>query len=542
MDRALWLLLRLRFGGWLRRLRKSFGSLKGILLCVAGSVVFMPMILSAFFAPRGMISNPEIVRRVGQLGLLVYTVLSLVTTGTGDRAITFSPAEIAFLFPAPFRQRQLLAYKIVFATTVCVLTVPFLSVFLLQHATSFAAGMVGLSLSLLFLQFFAMAVGLATDTIGVMAYNRRRKAVVLGLLVVVGLLAAPVAREVGQLRLLQLLARVEHSWTVQVLLMPFRPFMEAFTAPRLWPDLVVWGAIGLAIDAALVVFIFALDAQYLERSATVSAKIYTRLERARRTGGIGMIGGSKPARFSLPMFPDWGGIGPIAWRQFATAKRDIARLIIFMLIFAPMFVPMLFVKSPQPQAVLALGFQTSILAVTMFLTMLVPFDFRGDLDRMAELKVLPIHPMALAIGQVVAPVVVITALQWVFLILAGVFLNGDPYKTLAFLAFTAPANLLMIGMENLLFLLFPIRLVATNAVDIQAMGRAMVAMFSKLICTGLTALLVVALGAGVYYLTSANWPATLVAAWLVLCACTMVLMRLVGWAFERFDVSRDVPT
>ena len=50
--------------------------------------------------------------------------------------------------------------------------------------------------------------------------------------------------------------------------------------------------------------------------------------------------------------------------------------------------------------------------MTIVLTSLVPFDFRVDVERMAELKALPIRASRLAIGQLIAPVVLMTALQW----------------------------------------------------------------------------------------------------------------------------------
>ena len=48
--------------------------------------------------------------------------------------------------------------------------------------------------------------------------------------------------------------------------------------------------------------------------------------------------------------------------------------------------------------------------LTLFLTTMLPFDFRGDIDRLALLKTLPLPPWRLAIGQLLAPVLLMTAL------------------------------------------------------------------------------------------------------------------------------------
>ena len=63
-----------------------------------------------------------------------------------------------------------------------------------------------------------------------------------------------------------------------------------------------------------------------------------------------------------------------------------------------------------------------VLLTTVFLTAMLPFDFRGDVDRMAYLKTLPLPPWRLAVGQVVAPVLIVTLLQW--LVLAVLYFSG----------------------------------------------------------------------------------------------------------------------
>src|SRR5262249_30260159 len=128
----------------------------------------------------------------------------------------------------------------------------------------------------------------------------------------------------------------------------------------------------------------------------------------------------------------------------------------------------------------------AVLGMTVFLTPLLPFDFRGDVDRMAVLKTLPIRPWRLAIGQMLTPVVLATLVQWGLLSILGLlelwrrwnaadvsvqaFLDPDVVILLACFAFAFPFNFLLFGVENLLFLLFPTRVMATAPGDFQAMG------------------------------------------------------------------------
>ena len=51
------------------------------------------------------------------------------------------------------------------------------------------------------------------------------------------------------------------------ILEPFRWFVRAFTAQRVWPDFVRWAGLGLAADVGLLMVVFALDAHYLESAA-----------------------------------------------------------------------------------------------------------------------------------------------------------------------------------------------------------------------------------------------------------------------------------
>src|SRR5207248_11316787 len=88
---------------------------------------------------------------------------------------------------------------------------------------------------------------------------------------------------------------------------------------------------------AMGVVVFLLDAHYLEAAATSSERIYTHIQRMRRGEAVGMgwRRGPGKARFSLPDLPWWGGVGPNLWRQLTTALRSLGRLLLFLMVFAP---------------------------------------------------------------------------------------------------------------------------------------------------------------------------------------------------------------
>ena len=124
--------------------------------------------------------------------------------------------------------------------------------------------------------------------------------------------------------------------------------------------------------------------------------------------------------------------------------------------------------------------------LSVFLTTLVPFDFRGDIDRIATLKTLPIKPWRLAVGQLLAPSLILAMMQW--LIVAGcAALAPEQWPLLLVVAFHVPAYcFLVVALENLLFLLFPVRIMAATPGDFQAVGRNVLLFVGKIVGLGVT--------------------------------------------------------
>jgi Putative ABC exporter len=548
VDSALWLLLILRFKGWLRRFGRSLGSVKGILLTLLGMVFFLPWLISMMSAGSPMVAgHPETahylasVRRFGPLALLAYCLISLFLS-SGDRAIYFSPAEVNFLFPAPFSRRKLLGYKIATSLGITLLSAAFMTVFFKGTAVWWVATYVGLVLALMFFQLFAMAIALVGANVGALAFTWRRRFALGFLLFLVAAGCWQAGGDLFDLPPAQLLAKVEQSPLVQAVLAPFRWFVLTYTSERLWPDLVQWASLALAVDLGLVVFVLALDAQYLESSAAASARIYSALEQRRRGGGAVSRRSSGRARFSLPALPWWGGAGPIAWLQITSALRRPARMVASLLLsgtFAAGFILSLSRSDHDPEFVRIAA--SMVFLISMFLTQGVPFDFRADIDQMAELKALPISPLRMALGQLVTPVAYITLLQWFILAAIGVASGRAEPFLWATAGFALVVNMLLLEIENAVFLWFPTRTAARSPGDIQRSGRAVLLMLAKVLCLGLTGGFAFLVAAAVYFLLGKNVAAAAVAGWFVLTCEAIGLVTLVALAFEQFDVARDVP-
>ncbi len=333
--------------------------------------------------------------------------------------------------------------------------------------------------------------------------------------------------------------------TWKVVSWPLRWFFDAFTATS-WTDLTASASLAALVNVALVFVVFALEADYLEASAAASARLYARAQRLRRGGlgsGEGLRRGGK-VRVSLPMLPWLGGMGPLVWRQLTTAVRGADRLLLLLIVLGTVLAAPLATTIQEDERMLLPVVGFLVLWLTLFLTTMMPFDFRGDIDRLAFLKTLPLPAWRLAVGQLLAPVLLMTALQWVGL--AVVVVSTPPREGLlegcaACAGFALPINFLLFALDNLLFLLFPTRLMAATPGDFQALGRNVLFMVAKA-----TALIVVALaaaltGAVAWYVAGESVLIGVIAAWPVVGICAATLVPFVAWAFLLFDVGRDTP-
>lgn len=546
MNSALWLLIGLQMRGWLRYLLRSLRTLKGALLALVGVAVFVPWLLALILMPRpGDAVLGHNLRDAGPALLLLYCFMNVVFS-TGERAIYFPPAEVNLLFPGPFGRRELLGYKIVSTLIISLPTALLMSLVLRAYSSWLAASFAGMLLIVLFMQLFSMTINLLAVSVGARLYTRGRKLVAALAVVLAAALLLHVGGSPRQWQPEELFHKLLEAPAWKIVSWPLRSFFEVITAERLWPDLAQSAALAMLVNLLFVGVIFALDAQYLEAAAAASARIYARMQRLRR-GGMGSGEGLRragTARLSLPLLPWLGGIGPLAWRQLTTAARGADRLLLLLIILgvaigAPMLATL---RDEQENAVLVLA--PVALWLTLFLTTLLPFDFRGDIDRVALLKTLPLPSWRLAIGQLLAPVLLMTALQCVGL--AVVAWTSPPSDwlvpaCLACVAYVPPINFLLFALDNLLFLLFPTRLMAATPGDFQALGRNVLFLVAKV-----TVLFMVGLGAGivggvVYVVFDESLLLAALAAWPVVVLSAAALVPLVAWAFTIFDVGRDTP-
>ena len=540
MDVTLIKLLGLRFRGGVRHRLQELKTLRGLLfMCVTIAVIVLLMKQSSLPGnPLGgaIQAGPDQLReqfgRLMPVGLLAACLLTVFTSS--GPAIHFSPSEINLLFSGPFSRRALLLYKICFYVFGALLSSLLITLLVPAFTHSLLATFLGAFLTLIFIQLFSAVIGLVSQLLTGYCYVpvRRSHVIILLAAVIAALvwyLASTANGLAGALTLFQ------SSLMGTLLLAPFTVFVHIFLAPSIYPDLLGWAVLGFAINAALLAVIILLDGHAYEASVAASLKLHKRWVRARRSG---LLWGAQPVvvrSFRAP--PLLGGVGPIAWRQLLTALRTSSKPVLVFLGVAMLAGPLLVIVAVDISMWSRIGFVFFVAVYVLPRTLV--FDFRSDLDTMENFKALPLRPWKIGAGQLAAPVLLTSLVELLLLGSVALFLDGTPRViSIGLMPFLVPFNLLLYGLENLLFLLFPTPLVPVGRVDFDFLGRTMVEFMVK--TTILVGACALAAGAGMRMLdlTERSWPAVAGVAWLSLALIALLMLPLLSWAFNRFDISR----
>jgi hypothetical protein len=543
MPRALLWLLWKKVHAQVRRATRVQGNPKRLVMLVVGILALVlwlgPSLVLAVVSKR---EPSPLFGEIGPLAIALFACFSLLVS-SGEGAIAFQPAEVDLLFPGPFTRRQLLGYKILGSMIGSLPGAVIFSILFLRHASAWWTAFVGFVLALWFIQLLGTAAALLKQIVGEMAYTRARR-LALGILLVGA--AAGVAW-VTQTQTLddprEVLRRINESTAGRVLLAPFRVYVRVLTsaAPL---EAGKWIAWGMGINAVLAGLVLRLDADYLEASVRASERMAERVRRARSGNLFAPATGGGPVRSrSLRLPRALGGAAPICWRHWTTLTRGGRKWmfqILAMIVFAGVMTFGLR-RANTPDTVAHWAGIGALAYVTIILAAVLRFDFRGDLDHLETLKALPISPRRIALGEMLVPVAILLAVQGVVVGAMAALFAWPAGIVVAALVGAPVVNLLVIGVENTLFLLYPARLANRGVADFSLMGRQMLLFLGKAIIYGLCGAAIGLLAFGTAAATGSHAAAVAVG-WCATAACAGVSILAAARAFDRFDVSSDMPS
>lgn len=538
-DALLFKLLLLRLRGGVRQRLQEFKTRRGLLFLLVTLAVIALLILQPAGSENPLASlfsrdKEQLRRQIGQFmptGLLAAYLLTVFISPSPG--VYFSPSEINLLFSAPFTRRALLLYKlgsyafgVLLSSLLIMLLVP-------TSAYSPPATLFGAFLTLMFIQLLTVVTTLLVQVskgyIGV-----RRRSSYLPAVMLISLAAATVWSTVdGAAGMSASLTQFQSSRIGSLISAPFTVFSRIFLAPSFFPDVLAWATLGLMMNGGLIALVIRLDRHVSEASTAASLKFHTRWDRARR-GGLPWGPQFSTVRSFMPP-PVLGGIGPLAWRQMLSAFRNSRKVIVALLGMAILAGPLLGVASAEISIWSLIG--AVFVAAIFVLPRLLVFDFRSDLDAMENLKALPLPAWKICLGQLVTPVLLTSLIE--LLLLGSAALGIDSQSSVFLLGislFLVPFNLLLYGLENLFFLLFPAPLVPVGRADFDFIGRTLVGY--AVTASVLIASCALSLGAGFLTVkaTGLQWPAFLTVVWLSLAFIAVMLMPLLSCVFKRFDV------
>jgi hypothetical protein len=558
----------------IKRLKQPKYLVGGI---VGGLYFYWYFYRTLFGAPtRGqtitLLASPENLALYESIGaLILLTILVFAWIIPHERAaLTFTEAEVTFLFPAPINRRGLIHFKLLRSQVAILFTTLLLTLVTNRfggrawiHATGWWLILSTLSLHMLGSSF---ARTMLLDR-GITNWQRR-----LGVVTLVLVLAGVVIVWTRQTMPTFDLSRFEDMRAVQdyaqqvltagplpYLLYPVRLVVRPFLAPN---ALAFLYALGPALLLLLLHYAWVVrsNVAFEEASVEASRKLAEKVAAVR--AGNWQAAQQQPKRRRPPFKLRPMGLPAVAllWKNLISAGHAFTlRLWVSLAVFA-IFASVGFGQASHNSGVLpVLGM---IAAVLMFWSLLLGpqflrQDFRQDLPLADILKTYPLRGWQLALGELLAPAAVLTGIQWFLLILVvGLFaqpavhrLGWSCWLGMGFgAALIIPMlNLITLQIPNAATLLFPAWFQATKGggQGIEVMGQRLIFMVGQLVVFIVALVPAVALFAGVFFLV--KWlvgmataiPLASIGAALVLGAEAAAGIALLGWLFERFDVSGE---
>lgn len=542
MNKALVKLLFMRFRGGIRhRLRQLVspaGAIFGLII-----VVFIWSLLSAssnaqelqlrLFTPH----DPEQARAaIGDymaLGLFAAWLFNVF--GAVGAAFQYSQTEINFLFAGPFSRRDLVVYKCITFLTGMFLTAVLIVVLAPSKTLWLPATFAGALLAPMFLQLSGAFVRMAGRTYNVAWFERIRRPAFLALfLVPPALLVLTLGTNIG---ILDVLEYFRDSAVGRVLLAPFNIFAGIFLARQFFPDLIGYGVLAIVTNVVLVGAVVYMDRQWSDDYSFETERMARRWSRLKRGGSFLASDRITARSWQKPAF--LGGAGPIVWRQWINATRNSGKVVIVMLLIAMLAGPLIANARDLHQTSSALGLVYLVVAFIMPRSLL--WDFRGDWDSLELYRALPVSPSRVCIGQLAVPVLVASAVQSVMIASTMLFFESAARAAQsALFLYLIPANLLLYGLENFVFLMFPTRILPVGRVDFEFMGRTLLEFSLKTVALLAMAGIAALAGFKALDLSGQSYFWLIVASWSVLALMSVAMIPLNAMAFRRFRIDQEI--
>ncbi|MBD3672996.1 MAG: hypothetical protein HUJ26_05665 [Planctomycetaceae bacterium] len=487
---ALRQLIRIRTYAKLRRMvRSSFTPRRAFLTMLVIFLGLFWMITAGASMLNRQTFDPENFRRSISLFLALYFLWHLVRLAwkRPEPMEDWTAAEQFHLLSGPFSGRHLIGYRLAVIFSATLFKASLVTFLMLPDLPNPILGFSGFLFGLIFLEFLRLNAETIINGLPQKVYQGYRL-VVCGILLLFFSLVLLRLFHLTEEHLTDLrdlrnliplfkseLEQLRATFAGRVIEYPFSSFAALITTNS-FSTLAAGRFLlcgGLVVASGYAVIHLDLHNRQLE----------LKRERARKDdqSAVSFSDESNEPLLQLKKLPRFGGIVPLAWRQTLCARRYVGGLLISLIIPAilslfPLAVP----NDPIPTFV-------SVITGTLFFSfMLLPatikYDFRRDFDRLSALKMLPVPPRSMVLGQLTVPVIATFGFQ-LFVLTVSMLVRPIPVNWyLSSLLILFPIVVFLVALDNLIFLWYPHRLVEEG---FEVFLRSILTFTSKILLCGL---------------------------------------------------------
>ena len=498
LDQPLRQLLILQSKGKVRRtIKRLFSPRRAIPTLLVGVLMVLYCIQIYIAVALNESTTTFPIRSIAPLGMLSILCMKLlgVCIDRTKSGAGFRHEEIHCLLGGPFAHQQVRLYRVVGHAISIFFASVFAAVFFRFHVPSFIASLSGAYLAMLFTYLVYTMIAVVALNASERVYKRCRT---IGCACALGLLGYLFYRvsllNVSNLKFVQAFGDeaivLSQTWIGRVLMSPFTVFTNIVVSatPMQW---ITWMGPGLLLNYAAIQAVMRVEV-YFDRLAQVRERTDFEANRDELVCPGDVTGAVNRQLIAKPV-PWLAGVGPIVWRQFKALARLKGGLGWLLIPLGLAFAAGGYIAFDPNEG----AFQTIAVIVVLtsvFLPGLLPFDFRGDLKGLTALKMMPLKPVSVVLGQLVVPVMLLSMFQ--LLALSTLVLHDRHLisSVLLTMCFLLPTNTIILALENLIFLLYPYRVAEF---DMQATVRRIVMLMAKFCVIFVAALLAILAGLGV---------------------------------------------
>ena len=527
---------------------------------------------------RGVRISPEhqdLAQGIAALVLLVMVLLAWIVPHS-RAALSFTEAEVAFLFPAPIGRKTLIHFKLLKSQTVIL----FSAIFMMLIGRSWGGGnpvIRALGWWVVFATLNLHSLGSSFARTKLMdrgLSNWLRRILVLG---AVGVMAAgiilwlhytvpPPPLLAGGTTDFIWLGRyaneILHSGPLPYVLFPFRLVVAPCFAANAGQLLIALGP-ALGVMGLLYWWVMRSNVAFEEASVELSRKTAERMAAIRSGNWQAARKPKKAGRSPFQLRPTGLPAVALFWKNLVSAGSLVTArawvFLVWIVIFAGFLLQSQTRQAGGPGAALAF-LALGLAGLSLFWgPQMLRNDLRQDLPATDVLKMYPMPGWQVVLGEVLAPAAILAAVQWLLLLVALILfpnrlgthsttLGGRISFALAAAIVLPCVDLIALLIPNAAVLFFPawFQLGKEGPRGFETTGQQLILMFGQLLVLALSLAPAAAAFAVVFFLTSPLLPSALsvllggaVAAVLLLLEAGMGI-RLLGGVFERFDLSGEV--